>query len=121
MPPSSHARSLHDALPIWVPGAPALISLDDAETLFHEFGHALHAIVQDITYPGLATTPRDFVEFPSQVNEHWVLTREVLDRFARSEEHTSELQSPCNLVCRPAATLVPYTTLFRSGFPARRR
>src|SRR5688500_15627164 len=83
MPPSSHARSLHDALPIWVPGAPALISLDDAETLFHEFGHALHAIVQDITYPGLATTPRDFVEFPSQVNEHWVLTREVLDRFAR--------------------------------------
>jgi peptidyl-dipeptidase Dcp len=65
------------------PGAPALISLDDAETLFHEFGHALHAIVQDITYPGLATTPRDFVEFPSQVNEHWVLTREVLDRFAR--------------------------------------
>ena len=66
-----------------VPGAPALISLDDAETLFHEFGHALHAIVQDITYPGLATTPRDFVEFPSQVNEHWVLTREVLDRFAR--------------------------------------
>src|SRR5688572_4635884 len=66
-----------------VPGAPALISLDDAETLFHEFGHALHAIVQDITYPGLATTPRDFVEFPSQVNEHWVLTREILDRFAR--------------------------------------
>jgi peptidyl-dipeptidase Dcp len=66
-----------------VPGTPALISLDDAETLFHEFGHALHAIVQDITYPGLATTPRDFVEFPSQVNEHWVLTREVLDRFAR--------------------------------------
>ena len=65
------------------PGAPALISLDDAETLFHEFGHALHAIVQDITYPGLATTPRDFVEFPSQVNEHWVLTREILDRFAR--------------------------------------
>src|SRR5688500_4005915 len=59
------------------PGAPTLISLDDAETLFHEFGHALHAIVQDITYPGLATTPRDFVEFPSQVNEHWVLTREI--------------------------------------------
>lgn len=65
------------------PGAPALISLDDAETLFHEFGHALHALLQDVTYPGLASTPRDFVEFPSQVNEHWVLTREVLDRFAR--------------------------------------
>ena len=65
------------------PGAPTLISLDDAETLFHEFGHALHAMLQNITYPGLATTPRDFVEFPSQVNERWVLTREVLDRFAR--------------------------------------
>jgi peptidyl-dipeptidase Dcp len=65
------------------PGAPALISLDDAETLFHEFGHALHGLLQNVTYGGLASTPRDFVEFPSQVNEHWVLTREVLDRFAR--------------------------------------
>ena len=65
------------------PGEPTLISLDDAETLFHEFGHALHALLQDITYPGLASTPRDFVEFPSQVNERWVLTRDVLDRFAR--------------------------------------
>jgi peptidyl-dipeptidase Dcp len=65
------------------PGAPTLISLDDAETLFHEFGHSLHAMLQDVTYPGLASTPRDFVEFPSQVNERWVLTREVLDRFAR--------------------------------------
>jgi peptidyl-dipeptidase Dcp len=64
-------------------GTPALISLDDAETLFHEFGHALHALLQNVTYAGLASTPRDFVEFPSQVNEHWVLTREVLDRFAR--------------------------------------
>jgi peptidyl-dipeptidase Dcp len=65
------------------PGEPVLISLDDATTLFHEFGHALHALLQDITYPGLATTPRDFVEYPSQVNERWLLTREVLDRFAR--------------------------------------
>jgi peptidyl-dipeptidase Dcp len=65
------------------PGEPTLISIDDAETLFHEFGHALHGLLQDITYPGLSTTPRDFVEYPSQVNEHWVLTREVLDRFAR--------------------------------------
>jgi peptidyl-dipeptidase Dcp len=62
---------------------PVLISLDDAKTLFHEFGHALHSLLQDITYPGLSITPRDFVEFPSQVNEHWLLTREVLDRFAR--------------------------------------
>ena len=65
------------------PGEPTLISLDDAETLFHEFGHALHGLLQDITYPGLATTARDFVEYPSQVNENWVLTRDVLDRFAK--------------------------------------
>ncbi|CAN5886453.1 M3 family metallopeptidase [soil metagenome] len=67
-------------------GQPVLISFDDAETLFHEFGHAIHAILQDITYPGLATTPRDFVEYPSQVNEQWLLTREVLDRFALHHE-----------------------------------
>ena len=62
---------------------PVLISLDDAETLFHEFGHAIHGLANDTTYPGLAGTPRDFVEFPSQVHENWVLTREVLDQFAR--------------------------------------
>ena len=66
-----------------VPGEPVLISLDDATTLFHEFGHALHGLLQDITYPGLASTPRDFVEYPSQVNERWLLTRELLDRYAR--------------------------------------
>jgi peptidyl-dipeptidase Dcp len=65
------------------PGEPTLISLDDARTLFHEFGHALHSLLQNITYPGLSVTPRDYVEFPSQVNEQWLLTREVLDRFAR--------------------------------------
>ena len=63
-------------------GEPVLISLDDAETLFHEFGHAIHAMLQDVTYPGLAGTPRDFVEYPSQVNEHWLLTRDVLDKYA---------------------------------------
>ena len=65
------------------PGEPVLISLDDAETLFHEFGHAIHAMLQNVTYPGLAGTPRDFVEYPSQVNEHWLLTRDVLDKYAR--------------------------------------
>jgi peptidyl-dipeptidase Dcp len=64
-------------------GEPALISLDDARVLFHEFGHALHTLLSEVNYPGLATTPRDFVEYPSQVMEHWVLTRPVLDRFAR--------------------------------------
>jgi peptidyl-dipeptidase Dcp len=65
------------------PGEPVLISLDDAETLFHEFGHALHSLLSEVNYPGLATTPRDFVEYPSQVHEQWVLTRPVLDRFAK--------------------------------------
>jgi len=64
------------------PGEPVLISLDDARTLFHEFGHALHSLLSEVNYPGLAGTPRDYVEYPSQVHEHWVLTRPILDRFA---------------------------------------
>jgi peptidyl-dipeptidase Dcp len=70
------------------PGEPVLISLDDAETLFHEFGHALHDLLSDVTYQSLAgtNTATDFVEFPSQVHEHWVLTPEILDRFARHVE-----------------------------------
>jgi peptidyl-dipeptidase Dcp len=64
-------------------GEPVLISLDDAETLFHEFGHAIHYLVSRANYPGLVNTPRDYVEYPSQVHEHWVLTRPILDRFAR--------------------------------------
>ncbi|HKE17697.1 MAG TPA: M3 family metallopeptidase [Kofleriaceae bacterium] len=64
-------------------GEPVLISLDDAETLFHEFGHALHGLLSEVNYPGLGRTPRDFVEYPSQVHEQWVLSRPVLDRFAR--------------------------------------
>ncbi|VWX61693.1 M3 family metallopeptidase [Sphingorhabdus sp. 109] len=64
-------------------GQPTLISLDDASTLFHEFGHALHYLNYDITYPGLAGTPRDFVEYPSQVNENWLLTRYILDNYAK--------------------------------------
>jgi peptidyl-dipeptidase Dcp len=65
------------------PGEPVLISLDDARTLFHEFGHALHGLLSEVNYPGLAGTPRDFVEYPSQVHEQWVLTRPILDRFAK--------------------------------------
>ena len=64
-------------------GQPTLLSVDDATTLFHEFGHAIHFFLQDVKYPGLAGTPRDFVEYPSQVNENWLLTRPVLDRFAK--------------------------------------
>ena len=65
-------------------GGPLLISWDDAVTLFHEFGHALHGLNSDVKYPSLAGTNvvRDFVEFPSQLNENWLLTPEVLSRFA---------------------------------------
>jgi peptidyl-dipeptidase Dcp len=70
----------------FVPGAngtPTLISIDDATTLFHEFGHAIHFLNYDITWPGLAGTPRDFVEYPSQVNENWLLTPYVLNNYAK--------------------------------------
>ncbi len=65
------------------PGKPVLISLIDAETLWHEFGHAIHYYLSDVHYPSLGGSPRDFVEYPSQVNENWLLTRPVLDKFAR--------------------------------------
>ncbi|MDP3403584.1 MAG: M3 family metallopeptidase [Brevundimonas sp.] len=67
-------------------GQPLLISLDDAETLFHEFGHALHSLLANYTYPALGGTPRDYVEYPSQVHEHWVLSRPILDGFMRHYE-----------------------------------
>ena len=66
------------------PGEPLLISWDDAETLFHEFGHALHGLSSNVTYPSLSGTAvaRDYVEFPSQLLEHWLSTPQVLQRFA---------------------------------------
>ena len=66
------------------PGEPVLISWEDATTMFHEFGHALHGLLSDVKYPTLSGTSvaRDFVEFPSQINEHWFPTPEVLNRFA---------------------------------------
>jgi peptidyl-dipeptidase Dcp len=66
------------------PGEPVLISWDDATTLFHEFGHALHGLSSNVTYPTLSGTAvaRDYVEFPSQLLEHWLSTPQVLQRFA---------------------------------------
>lgn len=66
------------------PGEPILISWDDAKTLFHEFGHALHGLCSNVNYPLLSGTnvPRDYVEFPSQLLERWLSTPEVLNRFA---------------------------------------
>jgi peptidyl-dipeptidase Dcp len=66
------------------PGQPALISFDDVTTMFHEFGHGLHALFSNEIYPSLASpnTARDFVEFPSQFNEHWALYPSVLKHYA---------------------------------------
>ncbi len=66
-------------------GAPALLSPDDARTLFHEFGHALHGMLSDVTYPSLSGTSvfTDFVELPSQLYEHWQEQPQVLRQFAR--------------------------------------
>ncbi len=65
-------------------GEPILISWDDASTLFHEFGHALHGLNSNVTYPSLSgtNTPRDYVEFPSQILERWLATPQVLNKFA---------------------------------------
>ena len=66
-------------------GQPALLSWDDTTTLFHEFGHALHGLFSKTTYPSVAGTnvPRDFVEFPSQFNEHWALDPKVFANYAK--------------------------------------
>ena len=65
-------------------GEASLLSVDDARTLFHEFGHALHGMLSDVVYPRISGThvAGDFVEFPSQVFEHWILQPEMLRRFA---------------------------------------
>jgi len=69
-----------------VKGQPALLSFDDVTTMFHEFGHALHGLFASQTYPSLSGTSvsRDFVEMPSQFNEHWALDSTVLKNYARS-------------------------------------
>jgi peptidyl-dipeptidase Dcp len=70
------------------PGEPVLVSWSDAQTLFHEFGHALHGLSSSVTYPSVSGTlvPRDYVEFPSQLLEHWLSTPEVLSKFALDVE-----------------------------------
>jgi peptidyl-dipeptidase Dcp len=67
------------------PGEPTLLSFDDARTLFHEFGHGLHGLMSDVTYPMISGTGvlHDFVELPSQLYEHWLDRPEILTRFAR--------------------------------------
>jgi peptidyl-dipeptidase Dcp len=93
-------------LPKPAPGEPALISFDDVTTMFHEFGHALHGMFANTEYPSLsgASTAADFVEFPSQFNEHWALYPAVLEHYAR--HYKTGLPMPPELAAkiRKAAT-----------------
>jgi len=93
------------------PGEPVLISWEDATTLFHEFGHALHALNSSVTYPSVSGTSvaRDFVEFPSQLFEHWLLTPEVLSRFALHVETGEPIPDALVAKLKAAAT-------FNQGF-----
>ncbi|GAB3271633.1 M3 family metallopeptidase [Microbacterium lacusdiani] len=86
------------------PGEPTLLTLDQVTTLFHEFGHALHGLFATVTYPHFAATAvhRDFVEFPSQVNEMWILWPEVLANYAVHHETGEPL--PGDVVERLRAT-----------------
>ena len=81
-------------------GEPTLLSLDDARTLFHEFGHGLHGLLSDVTYARLSGTQvlRDFVELPSQIFEHWISEPEVLERHARHWQTGAPI--PAELVAR---------------------
>ena len=92
-----------------------LFSWDDAVTIFHEFGHALHALNSNVTYPSLSGTNvvRDFVEFPSQLNERWLSTPELLSRFAHHHE-TGEADA------RGADRQDPQRAEIQSGFCDRR-
>lgn len=76
-------------------GSPALLSIDQLTTLFHEFGHALHGLLSTVDYPSQSGTsvPRDFVEFPSQVNEMWALHPDVLAHYARHHETGAPIPS----------------------------
>ena len=81
-------------------GEPALISFGDVTTMFHEFGHALHGMFADTVYPSLSGTavPRDFVEFPSQFNEHWATNPEVFNHFAK--HYKTGAPMPAELVAK---------------------
>ena len=81
-------------------GEPTLLTLDEVRTLFHEFGHALHGLFSNVAYPRFSGTavPRDFVEYPSQVNEMWILWPEVLSNYAR--HHVTGEPLPQDIVDR---------------------
>jgi peptidyl-dipeptidase Dcp len=95
-------------------GEPTLLSFDDARTLFHEFGHGLHGLMSEVTYPMISGTGvlQDFVELPSQLYEHWLDRPEILERFARHyrtgapmpqphRARSTRATSPPNISARP--------------------
>ncbi|MET3945930.1 peptidyl-dipeptidase Dcp [Arthrobacter sp. UYCu512] len=81
-------------------GEPTLLTLDELRTAFHEFGHALHGLFSSVTYPRFSGTsvPRDFVEYPSQVNEMWIMWPEVLSNYAR--HHATNEKLPQEIVAK---------------------
>ncbi|WP_405589654.1 M3 family metallopeptidase [Streptomyces sp. NBC_01190] len=98
-------------IPKPAPGAPALLTFSQVDTLFHEFGHALHGLFSAVRYPYFAGTrvPSDFVEYPSQVNEMWALWPEILDRYAVHHETGAPMPADTAARVREAA-------LFGQGF-----
>jgi peptidyl-dipeptidase Dcp len=98
-------------LPKPPPGEPVLISYSDVTTMFHEFGHALHGMFANTEYPSLSgtSTASDFVEFPSQFNEHWALYSAVLDHYAR--HYKTGLPMPTELAAK-----IRKSTTFNQGY-----
>ncbi len=88
------------------PGQPALLSFDDVTTMFHEFGHALNGMFADTEYPSLSgtATPRDFVEFPSQFNEHWASYPAVFNHYARNYKTGAPMPAALAAKLRKAQT-----------------
>ena len=86
------------------PGQPALLTFDEVTTMFHEFGHALHGMLSNVEYPTLSGTnvPRDFVEFPSQFNEHWALYPEVFQHYAKNYKTGSAMPAELEAKIRKA-------------------
>ena len=91
------------------PGEPVLVSWDDAETFFHEFGHALHFLAADIKYPTLNSGVRDYTEFQSQLLERWLSTDEVINRFLKHHETGEVIPDELVAKIKKAAT-------FNQGF-----
>ncbi|HEX3111249.1 MAG TPA: M3 family metallopeptidase [Thermoanaerobaculia bacterium] len=90
-------------------GQPALLTFTEVTTMFHEFGHALHAMFSNITYPTLGGVPRDFVEFPSQFNEHWAVEPTVFANYAKHYKTGEPMPKEPVAKLRKAAT-------FNQGF-----